>query len=296
MRCQSYKRLLSPSHPLTLSPSHPLTLSPSDHMHFKVRAMIALTSVTSVHAVSELPTSPRRTGRPAISGWEGSGSAGMEAATGSDGPTRSLNSSGHSPQAQSEAEGEAASGRSSKRSEDGGEEGEEGGEGRSERAEEEEGAGGQVEAGAALGGDGSVTLAGGGAGSATPPLSARMEQAEMRGKETVPKVGWVTLVKDGKKLVTSKQVRQSAGGRQLDASAWARRVAMDRAASKAMKESQGVDAPILKGELCLSSTLLGASESLAADDGEGVWVRVRVWVRARVRARGEGEGEGKGDG
>jgi len=67
------------------------------------------------------------------------------------------------------------------------------------------------------------------------------------GKERAPKVGWVTLLKDGKKLVTSKQVRQSAGGRQLNASAWARRVAMDRAASKAMKESHGLDAPNPKG-------------------------------------------------
>ena len=42
------------------------------------------------------------------------------------------------------------------------------------------------------------------------------------------KIGWVTLVKDGKKLVTSR-VRQSAGARQLGRDQWARRLATDRA-------------------------------------------------------------------
>jgi len=45
------------------------------------------------------------------------------------------------------------------------------------------------------------------------------------------KVGWVTTIKDGHRLVTSK-VRQSASSRQQHAEQWARRVASDRTFSK----------------------------------------------------------------
>jgi len=47
----------------------------------------------------------------------------------------------------------------------------------------------------------------------------------------------VTLVKDGKKLVTSR-VRQSIGARQASSQQWARRMATDRAAKKTVAESK----------------------------------------------------------
>ena len=55
-------------------------------------------------------------------------------------------------------------------------------------------------------------------------------------------VGWVTLLKDGKKLVTSK-VRQSAGSRQQHERQWIRRMANDKAAkgTASRKSAHSVD-------------------------------------------------------
>ena len=52
-------------------------------------------------------------------------------------------------------------------------------------------------------------------------------------------VGWVTLVKDGRKLVTSR-VRQSAGSRQQHAQQWARRVANEQAQKRTVKSSHTI--------------------------------------------------------
>ena len=55
----------------------------------------------------------------------------------------------------------------------------------------------------------------------------------------VEKVGWVTLVKDGKKLVTSR-VRQSANTRQQHAQQWTRRIANDQAQKSAVHSSHTI--------------------------------------------------------
>ena len=52
-------------------------------------------------------------------------------------------------------------------------------------------------------------------------------------------VGWVTLLKDGKKLVTSR-VRQSAGSRQQHERQWIRRLANDKAAKGGVNSKGGV--------------------------------------------------------
>jgi len=80
--------------------------------------------------------------------------------------------------------------------------------------------------------------------SCSPTVSERAEFAhDLR-------FGWVTLVKDGRKLVTSR-VRQSIGARQASSQAWARRMATDRAAKYDQKTNHKYDEKSLSLELAV---------------------------------------------